>query len=140
MVDDSEKPTEQSKLQRIAAIFLRHGVEFLVIDGQAEVLMGSPRITYDIDLCYRRTPENLERLAQAIAEVNPSLRGAPVDLPFVLDARALAFGIDYTLNTWVGPLDLLGWVEPLGTMRTCCLKAKRMTSAHSMCERLDSKI
>ena len=32
---------------------------------QAEALMGSPRVTYDVDLCYRRTPENLERLARA---------------------------------------------------------------------------
>jgi len=31
------------------------GVEFMVIGGQAEALMGSARVTYDVDLCYRRT-------------------------------------------------------------------------------------
>src|SRR5688572_18023783 len=76
--------------------------------------MGSPLVTYDTDLCYRRTKENLERLADALKELKPTLRGAPADLPFTLDAHALAFGSNYTLNTSMGPLDLLGWVEPLG--------------------------
>jgi hypothetical protein len=89
-----------------------------VVGGQAEVLMGSPRVTYDTDLCYRRSPENLERLAAALQEIKATLRGAPADLPFVLDARALAFGNNYTLNTSLGPLDLLGWVEPLGTFES----------------------
>jgi hypothetical protein len=116
MADDSANPeTEQSDLERIAAILLHHKVEFLVVGGQAEVLMGSPRVTFDTDLCYLRSKENLERLADALKELNPTLRGAPADLPFKLDAQALAFGNNYTLNTSLGPLDLLGWVEPLGT-------------------------
>jgi hypothetical protein len=57
----------------------------------------------------------LERLAAALQEIKPRLRGAPADLPFTLDARALAFGNNYTLNTSLGPLDLLGWVDPVGT-------------------------
>jgi hypothetical protein len=112
--DNAKRPTEASDLEKIAAVLFRHQVEFLVVGGQAEVLMGSPLVTYDTDLCYRRTTENLDRLAEAIKEVNPTLRGAPPDLPFVLDAQALAFGNNYTLNTDLGPLDLLGWVEPLG--------------------------
>jgi predicted nucleotidyltransferase len=119
MADDSaNKSTEQSELEAVASVLLRHGVEFLVVGGQAEVLMGSPRVTYDTDLCYRRSPENLERLAAALQEIKATLRGAPADLPFVLDARALAFGNNYTLNTSLGPLDLLGWVEPLGTFES----------------------
>jgi predicted nucleotidyltransferase len=115
MAGDSANPiSEQSDLEQIANILLRHGVEFIVVGGQAEALMGSPRVTYDTDLCYRRTKENLVRLANALQELHPTLRGAPADLPFALDAHALAFGSNYTLNTNLGPLDLLGWVEPLG--------------------------
>jgi predicted nucleotidyltransferase len=105
---------ERSNLEAIADVLLRHGVEFLVIGGQAEILMGSPRVTFDTDLCYRRTTENLERLAPALKEINPSLRGAPADLPFRLDNQALALGSNFTFDTSLGPLDLLGWVEPLG--------------------------
>jgi predicted nucleotidyltransferase len=115
MADNSERElSDESDLERIARILLRHQVEFLVIGGQAEILMGSPRVTYDTDLCYRRSKQNLERLAAALGELQPSFRGAPRDLPIVLDAHALALGSNYTLNTAMGPLDLLGWVEPLG--------------------------
>ncbi len=93
----------------------RHGVAFIVIGGQAEYIFGSPRVTFDVDLCYQRTAENLQRLAAALKELNVSLRGAPKDLPIVLDARALALGNNYTFETPNdGNLDLLGYVEPLG--------------------------
>jgi hypothetical protein len=54
------------------------------------------------------------RLARALAELHPTLRGAPPDLPFRLDAESLALGSNFTFNTDLGPLDLLGWVEPFG--------------------------
>ena len=115
MADDSGKKTsEESNLEKIAAVLIRHGVEFLVVGGQAEILMGSPRVTFDTDLCYRRNQQNLQLLAEALKELKPSLRNAPPGLPLILDARALALGNNYTFNTTVGPLDLLGWVEPLG--------------------------
>ncbi len=51
-----------------------HDVEFIVVGGQAETLMGSARVTYDVDLCYRRTPDNLERLAAALGSLSLTLR------------------------------------------------------------------
>ncbi len=75
--------TGKSDLRRIAEVLVHHGVEFIVIRGQAERLMGSPRVTYDTDLCYRRTAENLERLATALKEFHPTLRGAPPGLPLI---------------------------------------------------------
>src|SRR4051794_21400658 len=115
MADDIERRTpKQSELEKIAAVLVQHDVEFLIIGGQAEILMGGARVTFDTDVCYRRSPENLERLASALAEINPKLRGAPADLPYKFDARALAFGNNYTLDTSLGPLDLLGYVEPIG--------------------------
>ncbi len=86
MAGDTDKP----RLVRIAEHLQRHGVEFLVIGGQAAVLHGSPLPTYDVDLRYRRTPQNLERLAEALRELHPTLRGAPPDLPFRLDAQSLS--------------------------------------------------
>lgn len=123
MVDD----TGASDLGRIAEVLNRHGVEFVVIGGQAEVLYGSPRVTYDVDLCYRRTEENLRRLAEALKELRPTLRGAPPDLPFVLDARSLALGTNFTFETPLVPLDLLGWVEPLGDYEALARRARTIT-------------
>jgi predicted nucleotidyltransferase len=106
--------SEKSALEQVVELFTSHGVEFLIIGGQAESLFGSPRVTYDIDLCYRRTAANLSRLATALKVLKPTLRGAPPDLPFQIDAQSLALGSNFTFNTRLGPLDLLGWVEPLG--------------------------
>jgi predicted nucleotidyltransferase len=101
-------------LVQIARILLSHGVEFIVIGGRAESLMGSPRLTFDVDVCYKRSAENLERLAKALREIKPTLRGAPPDLPFIIDAKSLALGSNFTFKTAFGDFDLLGSVEPIG--------------------------
>jgi predicted nucleotidyltransferase len=106
---------EPSPLERFCAVLAEHGVEFIVVGGQAEVLMGSSRVTYDVDLCYRRTSDNLGRLATALGTLNLTLRGAPPDLKFRLDAQALALGQNYTFEVdGEYPLDLLGYLEPIG--------------------------
>ncbi len=110
MPDESPK----SPIEHAVDVMIRHGVEFIVIGGQAEVLHGGNRVTFDIDFCYRRTKSNLERLAVALREIKPRLRGAPPDLPFIIDARSLALGSNFTFETSFGPFDLLGDVEPLG--------------------------
>lgn len=91
------------------------GVEFVVIGGVAAAAQGSVRPTYDLDLCYRRTPENLERLAQALAALNPKLRGAPGGVPFRWDVRTLELGLNFTLQTDLGAIDLFGEVTGLGS-------------------------
>ncbi len=82
-------------------------VRFVVIGGFASQLRGSPSLTGDTDVCYARDPENLERLALALADLEASLRGAPRDLPFVLDARTLESGDHLTFDTTAGALDIL---------------------------------
>ncbi|MBI4607857.1 MAG: hypothetical protein HY726_02470 [Candidatus Rokubacteria bacterium] len=118
--------TDKPRLLVLAEFLDRHGVEFLVIGGQAAVLHGSPLPTFDIDLCYRRTAANLERLAAALKEIHPTLRGAPPDLPFRLDARSLALGANFTFDTDLGPLDLFAWLEPLGPYENLIERAEQM--------------
>ena len=111
-----DEPVEQSPLERFCAVLAEHGVEFIIVGGQAEALMGGARVTYDVDLCYRRTPDNLERLATALGTLNLTLRGAPPELKFRLDAQALALGQNYTFEVdGQYPLDFLGYLEPIGT-------------------------
>jgi len=66
------------------------------------------RLTVDLDIVYRRTPENLRRLAKALGPHAPYLRGAPPGLPFVFDEQTLRRGLNFTLSTRLGDLDLLG--------------------------------
>jgi predicted nucleotidyltransferase len=92
-----------------------NGVEFIVIGGVAAIAHGSPRFTQDVDVVYRRSEGNLQRLATALATVAPYLRGAPPGLPFRFDADTIRAGLNFTLTTSLGSLDLLGEVAGIGT-------------------------
>jgi len=91
----------------------RHGVRYVLIGGFAGKLHGSTILTVDIDICYARDPENLELLVAALRELHPTLRGAPDDLPFRLDAMTIRNGDAFTFVTDAGDLDILG--TPAGT-------------------------
>jgi hypothetical protein len=86
----------------------KHRVRFVLIGGLAGNLRGSTTITQDVDVCYARDDQNLERMAAALKEVHARLRGAPPDVPFLLDARTLKAGDHFTFVTDVGNLDILG--------------------------------
>jgi len=87
-----------------------YDVEFIVIGGVAAAAHGTARATFDLDVVYRRTPENIERLASSLQTHSPSLRNAPPGLPFRFDSETIRRGLNFTLDTDFGPLDVLGEV------------------------------
>jgi hypothetical protein len=89
----------------------RHGVDFVVVGGLAGLTHGSSYPTYDLDVAYARDPANLRRLADALAAIGVTLRGAPPDLPFQPDAETLANGANFTLDTAFGSFDILGNID-----------------------------
>ncbi len=91
------------------------GVDYILVGGAAATVHGSARLTLDIDVVYRRTPDNLARLVTALAPYTPRLRGAPPGLPFRWDARTLEGGLNFTLTTTLGPIDLLGEIAGGGS-------------------------
>ena len=90
------------------------GVDFSIIGGWCAILHGGANATNDLDVCYSRQPENLKRLAGALAPFHPRLRGLPGDLPFVWDAATLHNGTNFKLWTDFGGIDLLAEVSGLG--------------------------
>jgi len=118
----SESP--KSELEILVEAFQRQGVEFMLIGGQAEWLHGSMRATFDYDFCYSRSRENCQRLADALKRFEPTLRGAPADLPFRVDGPTIEAGCNFTFNTTVGSVDLLGYVEPFGGMEALIKNAE----------------
>jgi hypothetical protein len=90
-------------------ILAKHRVRFVLIGGVAGNLRGSTTVTQDVDVCYARDDENLERMAVALRELNARLRGSPPDVPFVLDAQTLKMGDHFTFATDAGSLDVLGY-------------------------------
>ena len=89
------------------------GVRYVVIGAFAGRLLGSPTMTRDLDVCYARERPNIEALAEVLRALHARLRGVDEELPFQLDARALAAGDSFTFVTDAGDLDILG--TPQGT-------------------------
>lgn len=86
----------------------KRGVDFVVVGGLAGMVLGSSYPSYDLDVAYERSPQNLERLAEALRELHATLRGAPADIPFLLDARTLKAGANFTFDTPYGSFDIFG--------------------------------
>jgi predicted nucleotidyltransferase len=83
-------------------------VEFVIVGGVAATLHGSARLTADLDVVYARSKENIRKLVHALASLHPYLRGAPAGLPFHFDEATVRAGLNFTLTTDAGPLDVLG--------------------------------
>lgn len=83
-------------------------VDFILVGGVAGAAHGSARRTQDLDAVYGRSPENIARTARALAPLKPYLRGAPPGLPFRFDPDTIRRGLNFTLTTTAGPIDLLG--------------------------------
>jgi hypothetical protein len=98
---------------RLIAALASHGVEYVVIGSIAGIAHGSPTLTTDLDVCYRRTRQNMAALAAALRELHAELAGAETGLPFVLDARTIEQGDHFTFETDAGGFDCIG--TPAGT-------------------------
>jgi predicted nucleotidyltransferase len=93
---------------RLVGTLVDAEVEFVIVGGLAATVHGSARLTQDIDIVYSRDDANLARLASALEPFAPYLRGAPTGLPFCWDANTLRRGLNFTLTTSIGDIDLLG--------------------------------
>ncbi|MEO5804215.1 MAG: hypothetical protein ABIR24_11865 [Verrucomicrobiota bacterium] len=66
-------------------------------------------------MAYSRSKTNIQSLAVALRSHNLYLRNAPEGLPFKWDERTIRNGLNFTLTTAFGDLDLLGEVAGGGT-------------------------
>jgi len=83
-------------------------VNFIIVGGAAATAHGSARLTLDLDIVYSRDDLNLERIVKALKSIQPYLRGAPAGLPFEWSLQTLKNGLNFTLITTLGALDLFG--------------------------------
>jgi predicted nucleotidyltransferase len=85
-------------------------VEYIIVGGVAGNIHGAARTTLDIDIVYQRSDANVANLVRALAPYDPYPRGAPPGLPFKWDAATIRRGLNFTLTTTLGDVDLLGEV------------------------------
>jgi hypothetical protein len=101
--------------RHVIDVLARNGVDFILIGAVAAIAQGYPLNTQDLDLTPARTPENLERLATALRELDARLRTPtePSGVDFPIDAYFLGNVDSWTLSTPSGDVDLL--FAPSGT-------------------------
>ena len=106
-----------AQFDKLLPLLVNGGIEFILIGGVAGNVLGLARLTYDVDVVYSRGKANLEKIVKLLTPFQPYLRGAPPGLPFVLDVATLRNGLNFTLTTELGDLDLLGEVVGGGNYR-----------------------
>lgn len=94
----------------ILAAFNARSVNYLVIGAFALIAQGVPiAATHDIDLTPQRDPDNLERLSQALTDLDARIRVDNLEegLPFSHDARSLARMDMLNLTCAAGDFDIV---------------------------------
>jgi predicted nucleotidyltransferase len=109
------------------------GVRYVLIGGLAGIVHGLARFTQDVDVVYDRDPGNIQRLVSALAPYSPYLRGVPEGLPFKWDADTVRRGLNFTLSTALGAVDLLGEVAGGGTYAALLPHAAAITYQGESC-------
>jgi len=94
--------------EKLLGVLASANVDFIIVGGAAATAHGSARLTLDLDIVYSRQKENIRRLAEALQPLEPRLRGAPENLPFRWDEETISKGLNFTLLTSAGWLDVLG--------------------------------
>lgn len=107
MTDSPTLPVQPPQIDKLLGPLIAHGVDFVLIGGQAGISHGSAYPSYDLDVLYSRDRDNVVRLVAALDEIGVRLRGAPRDVPFVLDAKTIENGANFTFVTRYGDLDVL---------------------------------
>lgn len=92
----------------LVAALTGHEVDFVVIGGVALQAHGHVRTTADLDVIVAWTPENLQRLAAALRELDAKVRGVDADLLGLDlgDPDTLYAGGNFLLHTRHGDLDV----------------------------------
>jgi len=100
--------------EEIVRRLVNAGVMFVIVGGLAARAHGSTSLTEDLDICFDRDRDNLDRLAAILADVAAVRRGLPPDSPKMppLDARTLRASSLFTLLTRFGEFDLLASPDP----------------------------
>lgn len=112
MPEPRSRPLDPELLFRALA---RHGVRFVLVGAMGARLYGFPRMTADADIVPARDAENLERLADALHDLNARVytESVPEGLPFDVSAKALDRANLWNLVTDGGRLDII--FTPAGT-------------------------
>ncbi|MBA2545717.1 MAG: hypothetical protein H0V15_02470 [Solirubrobacterales bacterium] len=116
---------------RIFTILNSHEVDYLVVGAMARVLLGSARLTKDLDVCHSPDRKNLKRLAAALDELNARPRGEDPGHQIALDDVYLDRMEIITLTTDAGWFDILKWPKGVKSFADLKSRARRVESGET---------
>jgi len=93
---------------------VNNGVDFVIVGGFAGVVHGCSYVTQDVDICCDFSPINLLALQKAISDLDPVHRMTPKRLKLKLTEETCSQFKNLYLDTNVGQLDCLSFVDGLG--------------------------
>lgn len=102
-------------LQKAISSLAANNVQYVIVGGVAITLHSSGYVTQDLDFCYSRSRENVYGLVSALTPYAPKPRNWPEGLPFIFDESTIRNGTNFTFDTTIGAIDLLGEVKGIGT-------------------------
>ena len=91
---------------QILKVLSHHEVEFILVGGLAAVVQGAPVVTFDLDIVFLKTAENLARLLAALQELDARYLD-PAGRHIVPDADKLSSFRMHAMITSLGPLDAM---------------------------------
>jgi hypothetical protein len=104
-----------TQFKALLAALSGNAASFVIVGGVAGTLHGAVRVTYDVDVVYDRSLENLQRLVAALVPLKPYLRDGGPGLPFRLDEETLKRGLNFKFATAIGAIDLMGELAGAGS-------------------------
>ena len=104
---DPNAPT--LRVRDLLSTLAEHEVDYVLVGGLAAAAQGAARVTFDIDVVPEWSTANLDRLVDALRQLNarPRVPGSTELVEHTLDARSLR---GFEVSTWrtdAGDLDVI---------------------------------
>ncbi len=99
-------PKAATRFLPLLELLDQHNVDFVLVGGVAATLAGAPIITFDLDILFDPTDENIERLLRVLARANARYRD-PAGRLILPDAGKLKTFRLSLLDTDYGQFDVL---------------------------------
>jgi len=90
--------------EELLRLLEEHGVEYMIVGGYAVAYHGHPRFTKDIDLFFRVTDENAQRLRHALVAFGFREENLPLEA-FTTAGNVLTFGVVPTRVDLINDID-----------------------------------
>lgn len=89
-------------------------IDFVIVGGFAATLHGSSLVTRDLDVCAILSKENVEKLRDALRDLNPAHRLTSQKISFLDSPDSSVEVHNLYLRTDFGPVDILGSILGVG--------------------------